>query len=371
MRRNVWSLLVVLCWLAPLESARAQPASEARIQVRLPGCRALPFELGALRNALVLELSSAGRVRFVASDASTTGPDAPTNIRIEAAPCDAEAPDVTLHVRHGDAETVQRTMGLADVAREARPRAVALACRELLQAIRTGRAAPRPQSNASTHPPPSAKMRAARPTGLELSTPRREETPAKPTGMRMRRESASEEVPRQAPSRPFALSLMATGWGFSTTASAAAGAGLSVELPWREQLVWDLGADLAFSPSRPLEDAAGTRGQASYAFVAASAGLRWRPWKLASFGARLYAGYAWGEGTSERPDVSGAGAREAIMLATLVGRLRIEIIERWWGFAELEAGYALLGLTLDAPSGPITALGGAIGTLRIGMSWRF
>jgi hypothetical protein len=152
------------------------PSPEARSVVLSPPlCKADSFELGPFLDSLRVELAGRGLSCCTLTSPGDAIPTAGTLlVTVEIAPCAPDADRLRVSARTPvDSRAVEREISLADVARPARPRALALAVAELIRWLGQGVgaaateaiAAPAQVAAPSPAPPPSG---AAGPVGLSI-----------------------------------------------------------------------------------------------------------------------------------------------------------------------------------------------------------
>jgi hypothetical protein len=156
--------VAVLAGLAP--AARAQPGGAPSLAVRAPttDCAAAPPFL-AFVEALRVELASSGPpcCAIVAPDAAQAGP----GLALTLTGCDPGAAGFAIEVSDPATGRVQsRPISLADVAPDARPRALALAVAELVRSIEAAATPPAPAAAAGVAPTASATGIVARASAL-------------------------------------------------------------------------------------------------------------------------------------------------------------------------------------------------------------
>jgi len=351
-RRLIAALVAGIAGLLQGLPARADDvaiaAEPTRVEIVLPTCAPGPFDADAFVRLLTVELRDEGVTRLDVVDARTaTSKDtALARVTVSATPCSETASQIELTV--DDAMTnkaVVRTVGVGDIVREARPRALALAIAELVRA-----------------------------SWAELALPNAP-SPGVPISERFRRlvqlhAPLSPPPPAADPHRSVALSVAIAARVFPTYATATLGPRValsvapSTSVPVRVRLDANLLFGTSYDPlgELPLGLATGGAaillGRASNAFDV-------------EVGPHLEVGWGWvsGEGAAAGTQTSSGGG--VVVDASVAFEARFALGAAFWAALDLDAGAVLRSLEARADGRVAAGFGGPVVGMALGLARTF
>jgi hypothetical protein len=319
-------------WLS--SAAHAEDRRDARwttILVSAPSCKTGVLSEDAFLRLLEVELLGE-RIRVTKEEIAVPKE---LTIEIQRAACDANARDVPIVLRSDNHTPIERSIALADLGTEARPRAFALAVAELIRGARASWKAADQSADAVREVPSPILL-------IVVSGPE----------------------PAEPPTKGPELEGAAAWRMFLPAATSLFGARLATTLP---STVWGLrlrpDASAAWGQA---SDALGTVLLSSYsAGLAVLASIHDRPVFL--FGPHVELGYGHASGTSKG---SGSDASGGGMIATtsFLTSSHIAIRRNWSAVVELEGGLTILGFDILADSRSIGGMSGAFAAIRGGVA---
>jgi hypothetical protein len=335
-----------------LAQARAQPAATASEEDRavlyldVPRCVTGPFDGNALLRLLAIELL-AERIRIVNGVVGAANPE--LTVEIGGLSCESEIGQVSVRLRSGAVDVVERQLSLLDLPTGARPRALALAIAELVRETRLRRSGPAGSEVADETLEPAIRGVA----GAEASHP----SPAP---------IAQSARPQLVPIRKRGPELQASGdWRLHTASKTSLfGASLAGTVSLRARL------DLRLEVSghwTTLSDPIGAVGLQLYS-VGWAALVHAGDAPAIVLGPRLELGFGRTRGTPRQPNVEGREGGQFIALGSIVAGIRPALGGRWSALLELEAGLTLSGLEARADDRTVGAIGGFFGGGRLGVA---
>jgi hypothetical protein len=352
-------------------AASAAPSGPASsVTVNAPPCIERPYDRQRLVDALRIELALVGVREVIVKNSAE--PD-PTGDRILASivlspfECSSDADEVTLTVvDHASSKRVERRMTFSDVPIAERPRALAIAISELLQAslseLELSGAPP-----ASVRPP--AAVRAAvvermRPAeaAARREADRRVEAALEESARRNSRDRAAREQRERAPE----LEVGGFVWSFPIRGTALIGGLTALRLRGGGALSYRIGATVG---------AGGVEVPAGSASVGAATGsmglgLTTGGSTELDVSASLHAGYGWARGTPSATafGVDGRFYGNGVVLLLLGATLRARSDSAWSLLAGLDVGYVLADVSFLSESSRVAGIGGVTVGARAGVS---
>jgi len=275
------------------------------------------------------------------------------SVEIQRAACDANARDVPIVLRSNSHLSIERSIALADLGPEARPRGFALAVAELIRSARA--------SWTSADESPAETREVPAPILILVSDP---EPPPKPTkGLIV----ASIDHPARGSTSGFPEEIeAAAAWRmFLSGTTSLFGPRLAATLPNRP-FGLRLRPDANAAWGR-VSDALGTVLLSSYsAGLALLASTHENPIFL--FGPHVELGYAYASGALQGAGVAADGGG-MIATTSLVASAQMSIGRPWSAAVELEGGFALLGVDVLADDRSIGGMRGAFAAIRAGVAF--
>jgi len=334
-------------------------ATVSAIELHSPVCAAGPYDGARLLALLKVELGAIGisdvRDRGTGPVSAPLPSDLVAAVVLSAPRCEA-ADEVTIQVvDRATSKIVQRTMAIADVAFDERPRALAIAVAELLQAswaelelgasappgvnvppeIRAAvvqRLAPAPVSPA---PAPDARAPFPRPPRLAYVAP---------TASRVLLDAAA--LVRAFPGRDTAL----------------LGGAVSVSVPLGTPWAVHAGADAGYGDSRVANGTVGVTAVTGSAGIAAVAGNA----TTLEVGPRVHAGYVWASGSPSSRATSGSSYSHFVALAALSATLRVPA-SGFTALCGLDVGAVFEEASFLADNARVAGFGGVMLAARLGL----
>jgi hypothetical protein len=312
------------------DGAKAPPASVVEIYSRK--CEKGPFDEARLLELLRVELGAIG-----VSDVRESGKNNPAGplpsdllaaVVFDVPDCSPSTDQLTIEVvDRATAKTVERRMQISDVAYDERPRALAIAVAELLQAS-WAELELRAKTGVGIDVPPELRAALVERLSSAVTIPVAPQLPAPalllPPGTTPapHRESAS-------------FSATALVRAFPSRDTALLGAQAALAVPLRKFLTLHVGGDAAFGDAQVSLGGVHVSMATGSAGIAFAAGTR----TVLEIGPQVAVGYAWASGSpSAGSGASGSSYSHFVALACLSGTVRIPA----------DAFTALIGMDLGA-----------------------
>jgi hypothetical protein len=345
--------------LAVALGARAAAADVAPmasvVELNLPVCTAGPFDGAKLLALLRVELGAIGvadvRVRGPGHISPPLPADLLAAVELSAPACEAST-EVTIQVvDRATSKVVERTMTIGDVAFDERPRALAIAIAELLQASWA-------ELSLSGAPPTALSV----PPEVRASVVQRLATPPAPPVVVAPPALLPAGVVAPPPRRGF-VSAEALARAFPSRDTALLGGMFSVSLPVSAAFTVHAGADAAYGDSHVASGGVGVTTVTGSAGIAAVAGTA----TTLEIGPVFHAGYVWASGTAANASTSGRAYSHFVALGLLSATLRIPA-SPVTPLLGVDVGAALASASFLADNTRIAGIGGVTMALRLGAS---
>jgi hypothetical protein len=336
--------------VAHAETAPQPPASV--VEVYSPPCIEHPYDRAGLIELLRVELGALGVTDVVVGQPRVAG-NRRTAGRLLAAvvltpnTCDPATVEVTLQILdRASSKKVERPMAIGDVELAGRPRALAIAIAELLQASWA-------ELEFATAAPPAVPVPPALRAALAAKLA---------PGV----DSARAEMRAAFEARHPSLELSGVAQSFPTRATALLGAELSIRSRFGEHGAWHLGVGTGFGSTEV--------GIGAIAIGAAtgSVGVAFTTGGTAEFelGPRLDAGYGWATGTARSSNVRGKSYGNGVVLGLVEATLRVHS-ESWWTLLlGLDVGQSIADVSFLSDTAQAAGIGGVVVDARIGAGAR-
>jgi hypothetical protein len=328
-----------------------EPARLDKVRVTLPQCSELPFDAAQLNDLVEVELRAAGIEKFDTSQGATSPVNEPTALVVLGVrDCSVNAGEIELRlVEPGSGKSAVRSMPIADISVELRPRAIAIGIIEMINASWKD-IAPRPVDPPAVQAPAeSAPVATLRAVGTTTAG-----EPARDAG------SGDQARPAEGVRTGVAVNLGA--WNFPSRSTTLLGPGAAVGLR-SGSFRGSLGGHAAFGETVTSMGSVDVRWMSGYV----GAGLQGSGTLSAMLEPRLYLGYAWAQGNPGAPQVEGSTEGRLIVAAMLAGGVRNALSESWDLLADLELGAALRGVSFLSDAEPAAGLSGLILGARVGV----
>jgi hypothetical protein len=350
--------------VARAEPARLTPASV--VEVYSPPCVERPYDRASLVELLRVELGALGVTDVVVGQPpGRHGPSDRLLAAVVLTPttCDPATVEVTLQVLdRASSKKVERPMMIGDVELAGRPRAMAIAIAELLQAswaeLEFAAAAP-----PAVPVPPALRAAIAAKLAPGVDAARAEMKAA--LAARDRLDSEANEARERRQEKPL-VELSGMARSFTTRSTALLGAELSTRHRFGDHGAWHIGFGAGFG---------GTEvgiGTIAVGAATGSAGVAFTTGGTAEFelGPRLDAGYAWATGTARSSNVNGKTYGAGVVLGLVEATLRVHS-ESWWTLLlGLGAGQTIADVSFLSDTARAAGLGGVVVDARIGAGAR-
>jgi hypothetical protein len=354
-------LLASVLLLAP-RAARADAPALVRLSV--PACANEAFDVAAFSHTVTIELRADGVESVDVSpeplprDPTSVAAKPLATVTLVAAPCTADAADMEITIEDSaTAKTVRRRLSLGDVARPARPRAIALAVAELLRASWSELRLP-------DAPPPSVPV----PPSVRLAVFEHPPPVAAPPVVATPPVVVPPPVPPPAPTVRLGAAIAAR--FFPSAGSTLLGPNVALSYGAAETIPLRLRLDAsalfgtAYEPSGSVATTLVTGGVA--VVLAHASG----PVDV-EVGPRGEVGWGRVAGTAATAGQSAtAGSEGVVTLAGLVA-LRVALTPAFWASLDANVGFVLAGIDSETPYGRSGGIGGAMVGVGVGLGRRF
>ncbi|HVW25049.1 MAG TPA: hypothetical protein VHC69_06735 [Polyangiaceae bacterium] len=323
------------------------------VELYLPLCTAGPFDGAQLLALMRVELGAIGvadvRVKGPGHVSAPLSAELLAAIELSAPGCESAA-EVTIHVvDRATSKVVERTMSIGDVAFDERPRALAIATAELLQASwaelqLTG--SPPPTFSVPPEVRASIVQRLTAPPLLPVVAASRPPPPAATVVPGARRSFVSAEaIARTFPSRNTAL----------------LGGMLSVSLPVGDSFTAHAAGNASYGDTRAANGSVRMTAVTGSAGIAAVAGTS----TTLEIGPTIHAGYVWASGTPSNSATLGHAHSRFIALGLLSATLRLPA-KPLTPVVGLDVGAALASASFLADTTHVAGIAGITVALRLG-----
>lgn len=349
-----------------------EPAPTPKVEAVVPVCEPGPYDRDRLLALLGVELKTLG-IEVVQARAEMRTPEEPlpsnllATIVVRATACDENVDSVVLQILdHASRKTVERYMTVGDVDREARPRAMALAVVELLGASWAELMMGPSQTSAGELPErvqrPLATRLLTAPALAEADSKALGELPAAaahgPT-----HEAEGNQEPLTVVER-FRLDARGTLWGLPSRGTTLLGGQLAVSFEPLRELQLFVAGDATFGDTRV---ARGTVGMSWFAGMLGADFVTDHGVQL-GVGPRVQLGFARGRGDSDLPNVT-ERTQSAATFALLIGaNLRARLAGSVAASVGFDIGQVIAGVDFLADDQRASGIGGAVASLRVGIS---
>ncbi|HVW30501.1 MAG TPA: hypothetical protein VHC69_34325 [Polyangiaceae bacterium] len=359
MRKRVATCLALAAALgAHGAAADVAPMSTASaVELYLPACAAGPFDGEKLLSLLRVELGAVGvsdvRERGPGHVTPPLPPDMLAAVELSAPACE-KSTEVTIQVvDRATAKVVERTMAIADVAFDERPRALAIAIAELLQASWS-------ELQLAGSPPAALQL----PPEIRASIVQRLAAPPMPpaaVAAPVAPPVAVAPAPAAAGPRHGFVSAAALARAFPSRDTALLGGALSVSLPIGDLFAVQAGADAGYGDSHVETGTVGITALTGSAGIAAVAGAT----TTLEIGPVVHAGYVWANGVASTTQVRGSTYSSFVALGVLSTTLRVPG-RGFTALAGFDVGAALASAWFLADNQRAAGFGGVCVGVRLG-----
>jgi hypothetical protein len=356
--------------LAATTASAAPGGPASTVTVHAPPCIERPYDRARLLESLRIELALVGVREVIVRNSPE--PDPPgdrllASIALSPFECSADAEDVTLTVLdNASSKRVERRMTFGDVPVAERPRALAIAISELLQASLS-------ELELSGAPPasvrPAAAVRAAvveRLKPAEAAARRETERQVEAAFEANARQSSYDRALKEQRERAPELELGGFVWSFPIRGTALIGGLTAIRFRGGGALSYRIGGTVG---------AGGVEVPTGSASVGAatgsmSLGLSTGGSTELDVATTLHAGYGWARGTPSAAavGVSGRYYGNAIVLLLLGATLRARSESAWSLLAGLDVGYVVADVSFLSDASRVAGIGGVTVGARAGVS---
>jgi len=335
----------------------ALPASTASaVDVYMPACTGGPFDEARLLSLLRVELGAIG-----VSDVRTKGQGRPSPplpadsiaaVELSVSACET-ASDVTIQVvDRATSKIVERTMAIGDVDFDERPRALAIAIAELLQASWA-------ELELGGSPSPALEV----PPEIRAAVVQRLTPPPLPAPV-----VAPAGAPRKSGATPKAshlfLDAAALARAFPSRDTALLGGAVSVSLPVERSWAAHAAVDAGYGDSHVASGTVGITAVTASAGIAAVAGHA----TTLEVGPVIHAGYVWAHGSAGSATTLGRDYSHIVALAGVSATLRVPA-RGFSALAGFDVGGVLEQASFLADTTRVAGFGGVSLGLRLGAAF--
>jgi hypothetical protein len=362
---------LVCSWPGVVRADPSATASAGVVELRAPACIERPFDRAGLVELLRVELGALGVTKVVIGQTeghATSSSDALlATVVLAPATCDPATTEVTLEVLdRASSKKVERRMTIGDVEFAGRPRALAIAIAELLQAswaeLELAGAAP------SAVALPSAlrtvlAARIAAAVEAQRASEQRQMKAALEAHDLLESEVNESKRQKQRATR-FELSLMTR--DFPTRSSALLGGEAAVRRRFGLHGSLEGGLGAHFGGTEVGTGGISMGAVTGHFGLAATTGGATE----LEIGPRLDVGYGFASGTANASGVTGKSYGNAVVLGLLQATLRLHT-ESWWTLlVGLDLGHSLTDVSFLSDASHAAGIGGVVIDARIGAGVR-
>jgi hypothetical protein len=357
---------VLVSGILLLANHTARADEPAAVRLSVAACANEAFDIAAFTHTVAIELRADG-VQSVDLSPDPAPHDPPpadakalATITLVATPCTADARDVEITIEDAaTSKTVRRRLSLGDVARPARPRAIALAVAELLRASWSELRLP-------DAPPPSIPV----PPAVRLAA--FEHAPAPPVAATVVAPPPPVAVPRPVPPPVPAVRLGAAiaARFFPSAGSTLLGPNVALSygsaesIPLRVRLDASALFGTSYEPTGSVATSLVTGG-AALVLAHASGPVD------VEVGPRVEVGWGHVAGTAVTAGQPVAGGSEAVVTLSGIAAVRIALTPAFWASLDVGVGGVLVGIDSETPYGRSGGIGGAMAGVAVGLGRSF
>lgn len=372
MLEAAWAGALMSVWSSTVRAETGPVAAPASVvELRAPPCIERPFDRAGLVELLRVELGALGVTNVVIAPSETRASSSNdvllAAVVLTPATCDPAASEVTLEVLdRASSKKVERRMTIGDVEFAGRPRALAIAIAELLQAswaelALAGAAPPAVPLPSALRTVLAARIAAAL-DGQRASEQR--QMKAAIEAHDLLESEVSESRHQKQKGTLFELSFMTR--DFPTRSSALLGGEAAIRRRLGEHGSLEGGLGAGFGGTEVGTGAISMGAVTGHFGLAATTGGATE----LEIGPRLDIGYGFASGTSSAPGVKGASYGNAVVLGLLQATLRLHT-ESWWTLlVGLDLGHSLADVSFLSDASHAAGIGGVVIDARVGLGAR-